>query len=63
MNKLIVFIVFYLFLFKTHTYALIESDVFPKLVYQSALEEGNIEIIKKYLDLNHSANAIFFFSH
>ncbi len=58
MNKLIVFIVLLLFLLKTHTYGLIESDVFPKLVYQSALEEGNIEIIKKYLDLNHSANVI-----
>lgn len=54
MNKLIVTIILFFLLYIDKANSLIESEVFPEMVYQSALEEGNIETIKMYLELGQS---------
>lgn len=51
----VIFIILLFFGFDK-VFALVESEVFPGLVYQSALEEGNIEVIEKYLELGQSSN-------
>lgn len=53
----VILIVLSIFAF-SKTYALIESEVFPELVYQSALNEGNLEVIEMYLELGQSSTRI-----
>ncbi len=58
MNKLIFFYICFFFIYNTSLNALVESEVFPELVYRSALKEGNIDVIRQHLDLGHSSTKL-----
>ena len=55
MKHLRLFFIFYLLIESSFTHAIDESDVFPELVYKSALKDGNLDKISFYLELGHSS--------
>ena len=56
MKKLLFFAVLIFYLSSVPVDAIIESEVFPELVFSSALKENNIEVVEKLLESGQSSN-------
>ena len=58
MKKLISFKLLIFFCFFNNLYPLVESEVFPELVYKSALKEANLERLEQLLEEGQSSSKI-----